>query len=282
MPGDPINFLLWNTFNKEVGSHVGEIAKAHETDVIILIENGDELSSLLYELNVKRDLGFNPVDLFQGDIRILVRFSSALAHKYREESGGRRVILELEFPARGTILLGVVHGPSRLHSEDGDREEFYRHFLQNLGEVETEVGHDRTLVAGDFNADPFERTMVSAAYFHAVPDRRICRKGSRMIDKVERRFFYNPTWGLFGDRAKRPPGNYYYDKSKHHRQYWHLFDQIVLRPSLMDSLVESSLQILDTTGSDSLVTKEGRPKLAISDHLPMVFSLDLKMEEENG
>jgi len=171
MPGGPIRFLLWNTFNKAVSSHVGEIVKTHDTDVIILIENGDDLSSLLYELNEKRVLGFCTVDLLSDRIKVFVRFSSELVRKHREETGGRRIILELVFPGRRTILLGVVYGLSRLYSEDEDREEFYRRFLLDLGEVEIEVGHDRTLVVGDFNADPFEKTMVSAAYFHAIPDR---------------------------------------------------------------------------------------------------------------
>jgi hypothetical protein len=53
-----------------------------------------------------------------------------------------------------------------------------------------------------------------------------------------------------------------------------MFDQVLLRPSLMDSLAE--LRILDSDGQGPLVTERGRPRSSTaSDHLPILFRLDL-------
>ena len=56
--------------------------------------------------------------------------------------------------------------------------------------------------------------------------------------------------------------------------YWNMFDQVLLRPGLMDSLTE--LRILDGDGQASLLSERGRPRSATaSDHLPILFRLDL-------
>jgi hypothetical protein len=78
-------------------------------------------------------------------------------------------------------------------------------------------------------------------------------------------------WGCFGDRTPGPPGTHFHPTPD--GTYWHLFDQVLLRPSLMDALAE--VRILDGDGQEPLVSKNGRPSAAISDHLPIFFRLDL-------
>jgi hypothetical protein len=56
--------------------------------------------------------------------------------------------------------------------------------------------------------------------------------------------------------------------------FWHLYDQVLLRPVLMDGLRE--LKILDAEGSTSLLGGQGYPNRAVgSDHLPILFRLEL-------
>jgi hypothetical protein len=81
-------------------------------------------------------------------------------------------------------------------------------------------------------------------------------------------------WGLLGDRAIGPPGSYYYSASSSIEYFWHLFDQVLLRPELMDTL--KVLEILHTDGESSLLNQLGRPdSRTASDHLPILFRLDL-------
>ncbi|MBL8795846.1 MAG: hypothetical protein JNM56_18220 [Planctomycetia bacterium] len=81
-------------------------------------------------------------------------------------------------------------------------------------------------------------------------------------------------WGLFGDRTPGPPGTYFYSGSGPGNPYWNIFDQVLLRPDIMDSLVE--LKIIDTDGQESLLTDRGRPRIATaSDHLPILFRFNL-------
>jgi hypothetical protein len=56
--------------------------------------------------------------------------------------------------------------------------------------------------------------------------------------------------------------------------FWHIYDQVMLRPSLMDGLRE--LRILDTEGTTSLLGGQGYPNPGVgSDHLPILFRLEL-------
>ena len=53
-----------------------------------------------------------------------------------------------------------------------------------------------------------------------------------------------------------------------------MFDQVLLRPTLMDQLVD--VRILDHVGQEPLVTKKGRPWASeLSDHLPILVRLNL-------
>ena len=57
--------------------------------------------------------------------------------------------------------------------------------------------------------------------------------------------------------------------------YWNMFDQVLIRPSLIDCFRNDSLKILDSDGMQSL-TRTGRPEQgAASDHLPILFGLEL-------
>ena len=90
----------------------------------------------------------------------------------------------------------------------------------------------------------------------------------------EHPFFYNPMWGCFGDRTPGPPGSFYLGTSKPVNYFWNIYDQVLLRPGLVDALRD--LAILDTDGSESLLTKAGLPQTSGgSDHLPLFFQLNL-------
>ena len=81
-------------------------------------------------------------------------------------------------------------------------------------------------------------------------------------------------WGLFGDQTPGPPGTHFWESSVASNQHWHMYDQILLRPSLMDRL--RNIQILDRDGYQSLVDEQGiATKEHLSDHLPILFQIEV-------
>ena len=88
--------------------------------------------------------------------------------------------------------------------------------------------------------------------------------------------FYNPMWGRFGDESVGPPGTYYYSSSDNLSYFWNIFDQVLIRPVLMPFFNEERMKVLTRVGDKSLLTTNGLPDAdAVSDHLPLVFRLDL-------
>lgn len=138
---------------------------------------------------------------------------------------------------------------------------------------ENELGHSRTILVGDLNMNPFEKGVVGAKGLHGVMARSIAKSGGRKILGRFYSYFYNPMWGFFGDGNRGPPGTYYYRRSQHVVYFWNLFDQVLIRPELLDKFKNEDLCILDHYGDKSLLSKNGLP--LISDHLPIVFKIDL-------
>jgi hypothetical protein len=139
--------------------------------------------------------------------------------------------------------------------------------------VEKEIGHSRTILVGDLNMNPFDRGLAGTIGLQAVMSQEVAKGENREINEEKYPYFYNPMWSLFGDLTPGPPGTYYYDKRERYlRYYWHMFDQVLIRPSLLDRFSSGDLKILTSIGNLSLMSPtNGRPSL--SDHLPIFFKL---------
>jgi hypothetical protein len=132
------------------------------------------------------------------------------------------------------------------------------------------------VLVGDLNLNPFDHGVVSTAGLNGTMTKRIAGRGNRVVQGSSYQFFYNPMWNCFGDASGQPPGTYYYERGDHVSYFWHMFDQVLVRPDLMGSFSHDHLRILHTDGQVSLVTPAGSPdSKKASDHLPLVFRLDL-------
>ena len=148
---------------------------------------------------------------------------------------------------------------------------------QQIEEAEKLVGHRQTVIVGDLNMNPFDPGVIASDCFHGVMDKKIAKRGRRKVDGQDREFFYNPMWSLLGDESMGPPGTYYYDASSRPlNYYWHMFDQVLLRPELVPLFPSDDLRILTDAGSDSLMKSRGIPdSRGASDHFPLLFRLNI-------
>ncbi len=121
--------------------------------------------------------------------------------------------------------------------------------------------------------NPFEEGLVSANGFNAVMSRHIAERKSRVVQKKQYPFFYNPIWGLLA-MLHRTSRTYYNNRSEHINFFWYMFDQVLIRPDLLDSFSNEELKIVDSDGETSFLTRYGIPNDRIfSDHLPIIFKL---------
>lgn len=174
------------------------------------------------------------------------------------------------------MLVGT-HLVSKLWASDLNQALECTELIRQVLEYEAQLGHNRTIVLGDFNMDPFEPGLVAASGFHAVSSRRIAQSMARKVQKQSHKFFYNPMWSHFGEHPSGPPGTYFYDKSGNFTLFWHIFDQLLIRPELLPSFRDEALEVVTAIAGQSLLLATGQPDSQYaSDHLPILFALDLE------
>lgn len=270
-------FLFWNLGRRPLEHLLADLAFEHAADVVILAESVASSWTLLAELNRRAgSVYFEAPVLGCTRIRVLVRFDPYYLTTIYEED--HLSIRSLHLPHSIPILIAMLHLPSKRNwnpeSQNAESQEVNR----AIRNTEQQVGHERTLVVGDLNMNPFEPGMVNANGFNGVMSRTIAAKRYRRVHRSYP-FFYNPMWNLFGDASEGPPGTYYYANSEHHCFYWNMFDQVLVRPDLLNRFDNAHLSIPVTAGGRSLLTSAGIPnKRQASDHLPLVFRLALPTE----
>jgi hypothetical protein len=278
-----VKFLFWNIQKKPLGYLVRKLVDEHDIDIVILAEGGRDRWEILHTLNRDRTQHLFHTDDLPDLVtrrrtlppRIYGRVPKETLVRRRDDPGA--AFYELVAPVGQHILLVVVHLPSPLHHDEHEQTQVATRVGSVIREVEASLGHQRTVVVGDFNMNPFDKGVMTSDAFHAVMTQATARRRSRMVKEEERAFFYNPMWGCLGDRTPGPPGTYYYDSPGHLPLFWNTFDQVLIRPDLLDAFDASSLQILERAGDVMLLgSRSGRPnQRSASDHLPILFSLHL-------
>jgi hypothetical protein len=180
--------------------------------------------------------------------------------------------------------MGLVHGYDIRNNDVEKRALLMQQVASDVAWAEDRLGHQRTVVFGDMNAHPFERPIGSVGGLHAVASRSVAKRRSRDLLRTSSRYFYNPMWNLLGDyrvdeAEEVPSGTYYYVPRQPHEFYWSMLDQVVLRPDVIGMFDHRTLAILDEIEGTSLLSNTGIPRRGlVSDHLPVIFELDLMVK----
>jgi endonuclease/exonuclease/phosphatase (EEP) superfamily protein YafD len=267
-----LTFLFWNTNRKPLADMIARLVEDHRIDVLMLAESGAGAVEMLQRLNESSpDFHYAP-SRAPTAVDVFTRFSGEFLKPTFES--GRVSIRRMALPARAELLLALVHLPSKLYwSEDSQALECVR-LARTIQEQEEEAGHSRTLLIGDLNVDPFEVGVVSASGLHGLMTRQLASRKVRTVQGQDYRTFYNPMWGHFGDRTGGPPGSYYYESAEHKVYFWHLFDQVLIRPDVLDFCPSDPVTIITHVGETALLSESGRPDQSVgSDHLPLLFKL---------
>jgi endonuclease/exonuclease/phosphatase (EEP) superfamily protein YafD len=271
-----ISLLFWNVGRLSRRAVIARLARANDVDVILLAEVADQPIDLLKELNRTHANYFYSPGIGNTKILAFTRFSDQFFRPSAETD--RLTIRRLTLPGLEEILLAVVHFPSKLHWSERSQAIECTRLVEDIRQEEERAGHQRTILVGDLNMNPFESGIVSAAGLHAVMDRRIAREGSRVVQGREYLFFYNPMWGLLGDGSRGPAGTFFQRRAEQEVYYWNMFDQVLVRPAMLDRFDFKDLAILDDTGAETLLKDSGVPDRDVgSDHLPVLFRLNLRM-----
>jgi hypothetical protein len=272
----PISFLFWNLKNRPLQHRLVRIVTSENVDVVALAECNVTPAEILAALNSPGiEPAFAEPETFDPSpkLRLFTRLPVARFRPQLNGANGRTVVYRVALTGRLPFLLALAHWPSKVNNDQQDQMLLAAEFVREIRQAEADSGIERTVLVGDLNMNPYEPGMIGAAGLHAVMTRERAGRGERTVDGRTYPFFYNPMWAFFGDRTSGPAGTFHHDTGMVN-PFWNIYDQVLLRPSLMNSLRE--LRILESDGQQSLLTRSGVPNVAnASDHLPLLFRLEL-------
>ena len=266
-------FLFWNVQRRPLAGLVSSLISEFSVDVVVLAECDQSHSEFLSTLNDATTTPFrrrSPIDI---DLRVYSRLPTRVVRPFTSDINGHLGTYRVAWPNRPELLLVTLHYHSRRNWDPGDQDQFAPEVMADVRRQERRLAHQRTIIVGDFNMNPFDRGLVAANGFHAVATRNFAAEKSRTVDGRSYDMFYNPMWRFFGDDGQAPSGTHWYRPSKPVVYGWNLYDQVLLRPSVMNGLRE--LAICGRAGAVPLI-RDDRPDSGVaSDHLPVYFSVEL-------
>ncbi len=268
--GAKLNFLFWNTGKRHVDAEVAELIVSTQANFVAIAEYAGNGFDLLRLLSARGVDYYTVPSIACERIKIFTDLKpSAVKHKREAD---RYTIKELHIAGMRPLLVGLVHLSSKLYA-DADDQLYRAMFFKNEIELaEAEAEHKNTIIFGDFNMNPFDKGMVSAAALNSLPCQRTAKRESRVIQGRKHSFFYNPSWNLLGD-LNDTPGTYFHSSPSYLSHYWNTLDQVIVRPAIADWFQKASLKIMKSAGANSLVNRDGKP--SVSDHLPIFFCIDI-------
>lgn len=166
-------------------------------------------------------------------------------------------------------ILSAIHLEDRGNYETEDRVETIKCLVGDIEKTEELLKCNNTIVIGDFNANPYDEELLSKYAFNAVLFKAIIgRSEVTNPNSIKRKRFYNPILHYISEDTEMY-GSFYYEQN-HMTPYWHCLDQILVRKSLVDSVVD--VKYLKKINLRGLLGGKV-PNKEISDHLPLVVCL---------
>ena len=269
------SFLFWNVMKRDLRDVVVRAVVEHAVDILILAESGTDDQDLVALLNAANRASFESLSDPEDKVRLFSSIPATHWQKRQSDPIARMAIWSIEVGPPPGILLAAAHFQSKNNLSAGGQGLLTAELAKEICVAEENVGHNRTVLVGDLNMNPFELGVTGMNALHAVMTKKIAGKLERTVSGKKYRFFYNPMWGHFGDCSSGPPGTYYRHGASPDEIFWHILDQVLIRPELMKGLRD--LAILELIDGQSLLSSRGGLPLVskFSDHLPLTFRLDL-------
>lgn len=181
-----------------------------------------------------------------------------------------------------SLIVCFIHldSPFGKWQKESNAQSEAREARDRIVEMESKWSVPDSIVLGDLNMDPYEPAMTNGRGMNAAMCKHVAQQNTRKFgpkhSKEVVRLFYNPMWRILGDRtAGNQPGSYRNSGDKTDAVVWHCIDQVLLRPSLIEKISPGTPFIVTSFGSVNLLSQEGVLNNKISDHLPILVSLDL-------
>ncbi|MGY3854675.1 hypothetical protein ACW5W8_17880 [Aeromonas aquatilis] len=261
-----MNILFWNVQKKDLSLAANQICVDEKIDLCIFAEANNLNESVIANNSFNKIVTLNNLSIF-------TKYSSSIIKIVHESM--RYSLLLLNSPISGDVLICCLHLISKISYSEISIVLEVQMLMKEIDKRKDEYDTSHVIICGDFNQNPYEPAMVSAACFNATCDREIAKKGTRKILGNNYDYYYNPMWKFYATTS-RPYGTYFHHSSTHETIHWNILDQFIFSSSLLDLISDNDVKIVTKSKHDSFIKKDGViNKRTFSDHLPIVMNSNI-------
>lgn len=259
-----LNVLFWNLRRNSIEDYIVECIAENDIDVAVFAEyeNIDFLS-------IENKLGkmYKRISGVRADKKVSMIARKTINITVRQQQH-RYNIYSIKTGVKDYVL-AAVHLEDRRNYKTADRNATIQRLVGDIEKTECLLECDNAMVIGDFNANPYDEELISKYAFNAVLFKSVINKGEfTNPNSLKRKRFYNPILHYISEDTGMY-GSFYYEQD-YMTPYWHCLDQILVRKSLVNSVVGvkylNKINTIDLLGDVS-------PVQEISDHLPLMVCL---------
>lgn len=268
--------LYWNLDKKDLSFEVVELVKEIPYDILFFSETSKEIRKALE--NQLSPLGYRMRTKIVGRVRV------ALFDKYNDsditffKKEGRFTIIIYNFDGENYMVVGVHLDSPASYPDSSDRYTCAKDEYSTINVYREKYNVKKVVIIGDFNMNPYDRGMISELSFKATH----CKKTAKLKSKKE--YLFNPSWKIFTNDLtvdeNKPPGTIHYvPRTKDSDvNYWHVFDQVLVSPSLYSAYLDS-FDVITEWNNVKLLNEESIPdRTKYSDHLPITYTIEIRGE----
>lgn len=262
-----MRLLFWNMGRKDNAALALECMRIHGVGVAAFAEySGTKFSDELLRGTGYRVVGMGGCD----KIVVLADVSIDVANNFE---ASRFTVSALESP-EARFVVAATHLVDRISASDPEaRLEDIRELMGVVHGYEETLSIDKTVVMGDFNANPYDKELLLPNAFNAMLFKGIVKaQPSRTWHGKRYPFMYNPTLHWLSEDTETY-GSHYYSSSDGTSPIWNCYDQALVSPTLMDGVRDYGY--LKKIGDKDLIAR-WRPKREISDHLPLLVEIGMR------
>lgn len=268
-----MKIIFWNIYKKELSSIIAEMIEQYKADIVVLAEAEHLVGHRLITQMCEKGQEWNEIEIkAEGNIKVFAKNQlKIIPHKEEKHFSSYKI-----YQNNTVFLLTAVHLSSAMFKDETARDHFAGRISQQIEKIEETIYVQKerhSFVVGDFNLQPYSYGIAGANSFNATMSMEKAKTKSRVVHGERCLFYYNPMWELLGKRGSAY-GSYYSDNDQQDKSiYWYSFDEVLLRPFLMNKFNWEYFDYIIEVNGRSLLKNSKINKEQYSDHLPLKFEI---------
>jgi exonuclease III len=258
---DTLKIIYWNIHNQTDINLLKNMISDNNPELIIL----SECSVCIAEQLAQQTSYHLLKPIIDKKPKIILLYNIVIPHiVLKQEYKNHLNIYKMQFPSI-SILLMAVHLPSKIRMDRQNQLSESFDYMQQILAIEKQESCKKTIIVGDFNMNPFDDGMIAGNGFNAVFSEQIALTDSRTICGKKYEYFFNPAWTTYG-RQSYKLGTFFLKYPNHSSFHWNVYDQAIIRSSLLHEY-KIDFALID---NDTYFNSTDK---SFSDHSPIIVEL---------